>query len=148
MLTFLISLTVVFGVMLITGFVWGLTERGKRVDSKDEAIGAELMADRMARDSLQDGKAPIAGKTWFRGKEVGVEVEAEYSYAEIGRSFRAGRIRPVLPALLGIVGTIGLTFFLGLTLWVALSNKLYGIVPIAFSLYAVYLLVAGMIRAG
>jgi hypothetical protein len=141
-----LALTIVFTLVLVTGFVWGLIVRGKTTKESGPEIGAELMRDKMDRDSVQEGKVPVAGKAFFVGKGFAVEREAEYSYAEIKQMLRAGDVRQALPALLVAAGMIGLTFFLSLILLVKLPNKIYGLVILAFSLYCVYLIIAGFIR--
>jgi hypothetical protein len=139
-------LTIVFGIVFLSGFVWGLIVRGKTTKESGPKIGAELMRDKMDRDSVQAGKVPLAGRAFFVGKGFAVERTAEYSYAEIKQMLRAGDVRKALPALLVVAGMIGLTFFLSLILLVKLSNKIYGLVILAFSLYCVYLIIAGFIR--
>jgi len=143
-----LALTIVFGVMLIVGFAWGLAERGKTTKRSGSEVGAELMAERMAGDAAKAGKMPVVRKAFFRGKGIAVEREAEYSYAEIKQRFREGGVRQVIPALLGMTGMLGLTFFLSLTLLTGLSNKIYGLVVLAFCGYCVYLLIAGFMREG
>jgi hypothetical protein len=138
--------TIFFALLFLTGFIWGLIVRGKTIKESGPQIGAELMREKMDRDSIQEGKAPVAGKAFFIGKGVAVEREAEYSYAEIKQFLKAGDMRQALPALLVILGMIGLTFFLALTLLAKLSNPIYGIVVLAFSLYCAYLVIAGFIR--
>lgn len=144
-----LMLTIVFGIVFLSGFVWGLIVRGKTTKESGPKIGAELMRDKMDRDSVQAGKVPLAGRTFFVGKGFAVERTAEYSYAEIKQMLRAGDVRQALPALLVGVGMIGLTFFLSLTLLTGFSNlicKIFGIVLLGFSLYCVYLIITGFIR--
>jgi hypothetical protein len=47
-----------------------------------------------------------------------------------------------------MAGMVGLTFFLALTLLVGLSNKIFGLIFLLFSLYSVYLIIRGFIKEG
>lgn len=147
MIPLLLVLTVVCGVMLVIGFAWALVERGTTTRRSGPQIGAEIASEHMARDSALEAKVPIVRKAWFRGVGVAVGREAEYSYAEIAQQLRRGNLRPVLPALLAMAGMVGMTFFLGLALLLMVSNKVFGVVLLAFSLYAAYLAISGMIRS-
>ncbi len=141
-----ILLTIGFVVVLVLGFVSSLVERGKTTTRAGSAVGSELMAEKTARDGEDASHAASTGWAFFRGKGWAVERQVAYSYAEIRQRFREGGIRPVLPALLVAIGMLGSTFFLALTLLVALDNKLVGLVMLAFPAYAAYLLASGLLR--
>ena len=143
-----LALTIVFAFVLVTGFVWGLIDRGQTTRRSGSEVGAELMAEKMTQDSDMEGKTQVTGQTWFRGKGVAVDREAEYSYAEIKRRLQEGDTWTVLPALLVMAGMVGLTFFLALTLLVGLSNKIFGLIFLLFGLYSVYLIIRGFIKEG
>ena len=146
MFIFFLLLTILCGLVLVAGFVWGLIERGKTTQRSGREVGAELMAEKMEEGSPGQGKMPLARRTWFRGKGVEVEREAEYSYAEIKKMLGEGRFQQALPALLVMAGLVGLTFFLGLAL-LSLSGALIpGLILLGFSGYSVYLILAGFIR--
>jgi len=143
---FFLLLTILFGLALVAGFVWGLIVRGKTTKHSGREVGADLMAEKMDAATLGTGKKPLAGRTWFRGKGVEVDREAEYSYSEIKKMLGEGRFLEALPALLGMAGIVGLTFFLGLTLLTGRATLIPGLILLAFSVYAAYLILAGFIK--
>jgi hypothetical protein len=86
-------------VVFVTGFIWGLIERGQTRRAQGREIGAEMMAEKMGRETAASGKTPLVQGTGFVGSGWEVEREAEYSWAEITAAIRGGRVRAVLPAL-------------------------------------------------
>lgn len=147
-LLFLI-LTLLFGAALVAGFVWFLVGAGRTTRRRGSEVGAEIMG--AVTDQEEDDQSqisiPIAEKTWFRGTGVSTHREASLSYAEIRRQLEAGNLRQVLPALLLIVGVVGATFFLGLTLLAAGVDAIFGLFFVGFSLYVAYLVGLGILRA-
>ena len=146
MFIFFLLLTIFFALFLIAGFIWGLIVRGKTTKSSGREVGAELMAEKMNDSNLGTGKTPLARRTWFRGKGAEVDREAEYSYTEIKKMLEDKRFLDALPALLVMAGVVGLTFFLGLTLLTRAATLVPGLVLLAFSVYAAYLILAGFIK--
>jgi hypothetical protein len=133
-------------IVFVTGFVWGLIERGQTRRAQGPQVGAEMMAEKMGREASTSGKTPLAQKTAFVGSGWAVEREAEYSWTEIRAAIRGGRVRTVLPALLGAAGMLAFMFFLSLALVIRLHNKIYGAVVLTITLYALYIAVGGLIE--
>ena len=133
-------------IVFVTGFVWGLIERGQTRRAQGPEVGAEMMAEKMGRETAASGKTPLVQKTAFVGTGWAVEREAEYSWGEIRAAIRGGRIRTVLPALLGAAGMLAFMFFLSLALLIRVHNKIYGGVVLAFTLYALYIAVRGLVK--
>lgn len=146
MFIFFLVLSIFAGTVLAAGFTWGLITRGTTTRRSGREVGAEIMADKMSEDSLGQGRIPIVQRTWFRGKGVAVEREAEYSYAEIKKMLVEGRFMQALPALMVMAGLVGLTFFLGLALLFLAGALIPGLILLAFSVYCVYLILTGFIR--
>jgi hypothetical protein len=146
-------LTILFGVALVAGFIWflfgaGRTTRRSAFRGGGE-VGAEIMGAVTDQEDDQEDQVsiPLADKTWFRGTGAAVHSEAGMSYAEIRRLLDEGHLRQALPALLLIVGVIGTIFFLGLTLLAAGVDAIFGLFFVGFSLYVVYLVGSGILRA-
>jgi hypothetical protein len=138
-------LAVLFGVSLIAGFILAMLQRGQSSTKRGPQVGAEQMQRRQRpRRPGVNIDIPITGESSFQGEGVEKEWDAVYSLAEIRQHLGAGRLRPVLPALMMIVGLIGLTLFLGVALVVGVSGRVFGYFLIAFSLYSAYLLLSGM----
>lgn len=146
MFIFFLSLTILFAIVLIAGFVWMLVTGGKTIKRSGPEVGAEIMSESTADDLPQEGEITVAEKTWFRGTGVAVKREAEYSYGDIKQQFRQGGLRAVLPVVMTMSGLVGLTLFLGLTLLVGLSDKLFGVFLLAFSAYCAYLILRGFLK--
>lgn len=146
MFIFFLLLTILFGLALVAGFAWGLIVRGKTTKRSGRDVGADLMAGKIGDDTLRKGETPLARRTWFRGKGVEVDREAEYSYSEIKKMLGEGRFLEALPALLVMAGIVRLTFFLGMTLLTRSATLIPGLVLLAFSIYTAYLILAGFIK--
>ena len=146
MFIFFLLLTIFFGLVLVAGFVWGLIVRGKTTKRSGRDVGAELMGEKMDDGMIGPGKKTLVRRTWFRGKGVEVDREAEYSYSEIKKMLSEERFLEALPALLVMTGIVGLTFFLGLTLITGVATLLPGLIFLAFSVYSAYLILAGFIK--
>jgi hypothetical protein len=145
MFIFFLLLTVFFGLVLVIGFAWGLIVRGKTTKRSGQDVGAEIMADKMDEGMQGPGKKTLFERTWFRGKGVEVDRESEYSYSEIKKMLVEGRFLDALPAMMLMAGIVGLTFFLGLTLITGAATLVPGLILLAFSVYAAYLILSGFI---
>ena len=154
-LVFLI-LTILFGAALVAGFAWFLVGSGRtnrrsgaapRAPLGGAEVGAEIMGAVTDQDEEGQVSIPIAEKTWFRGTGTAVRSEAGMSYAEIRRQLQAGNLRQVFPALLLIVGVVGTTIFLGLTLLAGGADAIFGLFFVGFGLYVAYLVGSGILRA-
>ena len=154
-------LTILFGAALVAGFIWFLVSSGNTTHRSGPEVGAEIMDAVTDQEEDEDGQVsmPLAEKTWFRGTGTAVRSEGGMSFAEIRRQLDAGTpqgVRQVLPALLLIVGVVGTTFFLGLTLLAASASSppegggveaIFGLVFVGFGLYVAYLVGSGILRA-
>jgi hypothetical protein len=134
-------------VVLVTGFVWGLIERGQTRRAQGPGVGAEIMAEKMGRETATSGKTPLVQKTGFVGSGWAVEREAEYSWSEIRAAMRGGHIRTVLPALLVCAGMLGFLSCLSLALLLRMDNKIFGGVLLIMTVWGFYLAVRGLVKA-
>jgi hypothetical protein len=147
-------LTILFGAALVAGFIWFMFGSGRTTPQSGAplggaGVGAEIMGAVTDQEEDEEGQVsiPLAEKTWFRGTGASVHSEASLSYAEIRRQLESGNLRQMLPALLLIVGVVGATIFLGLTLLAAGADAIFGLFFVGFGLYVAYLVGSGILRA-
>jgi hypothetical protein len=145
------ALSVISIALFVVSLVWALKVRGKTDSRTGPEIGAELMTEKLESGSRSQGRQSLLRAGAFLGKGWAVERTAEYSYAEIKRSLREGRIAEAMPPILCFISVLGATLFGGLTmlLWpeVHLIVVAFGVACLAWAAYALYVGVRGFDEA-
>jgi hypothetical protein len=131
-------------VALIIGTVWTAIVFGQTRRRSGPEVGAEIMAERMARDSVGHTKPQYVT---FKGKAVAVEKKASFSFAEIKQQLMAGQWLQMFPVLLAIGGFLGLFLFGAAAAWLGMENKLVAGMIVVVALYAVIRMVSAFVRA-
>ena len=139
-----LALTGLSVVALIAGTVWSAVVFGQTRRRSGPEVGAEMQAERMARDSEgQVGPQHV----FFKGKAVAVERKASLSFAEIKQQLMAGEWLQMFPVLLAMGGFLGLFLFGAAATWLGIENKLLAGLVAIVALYAVIRMVSAFIRA-
>jgi hypothetical protein len=139
-----LALTGLSVVALIVGAVWTAVVFGETRRRSEPEVGAEMMAERMARDS-EGHVGPQY--VFFEGKGVAVEREASLSFAEIKQQLMAGEWLQMFPVLLATGGFLGLFFFGAVAAWLGIENKLMAGLIVIVALYALIRMVLAFVRA-
>ena len=143
MLWVLIGLSALSLLLLLAGFIWVLIRSGSTTNRSGEEVGRQIVAEQME----EDDETPLYQKTAFRGQAASVETEASLSFGDIKSQAKNGQWSEVLPALMAIVGLLGLLFFGSLALLVALDDKLVGGLIAVVGVFATLRVIVGLIRA-
>jgi hypothetical protein len=138
-----LALTGLSVVALIAGTVLTAILFGRTRWRSGPEIGAEMMAERMARES--GGVKPQ--HVFFIGKGVAVDREANLSYAEIKQRLMAGQWLQMFPVLLAIGGLLGLFLFGSAAAWLGIKDKLVAGVIVVVAFYALFRIVSNFVRA-
>jgi hypothetical protein len=139
-----LALTGLSVVTLIVGTVWTAVVFGQTRRRSGPEVGAEMMAERMARDSEgQVGPQYV----FFKGKAVAAERKASFSFAEIKQQLMAGEWLQMFPVLLAIGGFLGLFLFGAAAAWLGIENKLLAGLIVIVALYALIRTVSAFARA-
>jgi hypothetical protein len=144
MLILFLALTGLSVVALIAGTIWTSILFGQTRWRSGPEIGAEMMAERMARDSGGHVKPRYV---FFIGKGVAVDREAGFSYAEIKQQLMAGRCLSMFPVLLAMGGLLGLFLFGSAAAWLGIKDKLVAGVIVIVAFYALFRMVSNFVRA-
>lgn len=139
-----LALTGLSVVALIAGTVWTAVVFGQTRHRSGPEVGAEMMADRMARDSEMHTRPQYV---FFKGKAVAVDRKASLSFAEIKQQLRAGQWLQMFPVLLAIGGFLGLFLFGAVAAWLGMENKLLAGLIVIVALYALIRMVRAFARA-
>jgi len=139
-----LALTGLSVVALIVGTVWAAVGFGRTRRRSGPEVGAEAVAERMARDSEGHTRPQ---HVFFKGEATAVEKEASFSFAEIKQQLRAGQWLQMLPVLLAIGGFLGLFLFGSVTAWLGIENKLLAGLIAIVALYALARAVIALVRA-
>ena len=139
-----LALTGLSVVALIAGTVWSAVVFGQTRRRSGPEVGAEMMAERMARES---GGHVGPQYVTFKGKAVAVEREASFSFAEIKQQLMAGQWLDMFPVLLAMGGFLGLFLFGAVAAWLGIENKLVAGLIVIVALYALIRTVSAIIRA-
>ena len=143
MLWVLIGLSALSLLLLLAGFIWVLIRSGSTTNRSGEEVGRQIVAEQME----EDDETPLYKKTAFHGQAAFVETEASLSFGDIKSQAKDGQWSEVLPALMAIVGLLGLLFFGSLALLVALDDKLVGGLIAVVGVFATLRVIVGLIRA-
>ena len=138
-----LALTGLSVLALIAGTVLTAILFGRTRWRSGPEIGAELMAERMARES--GGVKPQ--HVFFIGKGVAVDREANLSYAEIKQRLMAGQWLLMLPVLLAVGGLLGLFLFGSAAAWLGIKDKLVAGVIVVVAFYALFRIISNFVRA-
>jgi hypothetical protein len=130
-------------VALIAGTVLTAILFGRTRWRSGPEIGAELMAERMARES--GGVKPQ--HVFFIGKGVAVDREASLSYTEIKQRLMAGQWLLMFPVLLAVGGLLGLFLFGSAAAWLGIKDKLVAGAIVVVAFYALFRIVSSFVRA-
>jgi hypothetical protein len=144
MSTLFLALTGLSVLALIVGTIWTAVGFGQTRRRSGPEVGAEIMAERMARDSEGHTRPQ---HVFFKGKATAVEKEASFSFAEIKQQLRAGQWLQMLPVLLAIGGFLGLFLFGSVAAWLGIENKLLAGLIAIVALYALVRAVIALVRA-
>jgi hypothetical protein len=139
-----LALTGLSVVALIAGTVLTAILFGRTRWRSGPEIGAELMAERMARESGGLGKPQ---HIFFIGKGVAVDREAGFSYAQIKQRLMAGQWLLMFPVLLAIGGLLGLFLFGSVAAWLGIEDKLVAGAVVVVAFYALFRIVSNFVRA-
>ena len=139
-----LALTGLSVMALIVGTVWTAVGFGQTRQRSGSEVGAEAMADRMARDSEGHTRPQYVS---FKGKAAATEREASLSLAEIKQQLRAGQWLQMLPVLLAIGGFLGLFLFGSVAAWLGMENKLLAGLIVITALYTLIRAVSALVRA-
>jgi hypothetical protein len=139
-----LALTGLSVMALIVGTVWTTVGFGQTRRRSGSEVGAEAMADRMARDSEGHTRPQYV---FFKGKAAATEREASLSLAEIKQQLRAGQWLQMLPVLLAIGGFLGLFLFGSVAAWLGMENKLLAGFVVITALYTLIRAVSALVRA-
>ena len=143
MIGLLIGISVFCLLLLLTGFIWMLLRSGRTTYRQGEAVGQEMVAGRME----EDDETTLLQHTAFKGKAAVKKTEASTSFGDLKDHIRSGRWSLALPALLTLVGLLGLLVFGSLALWVAMEDKLVGGLIALVAIFTTLRVFAGLIRA-
>jgi hypothetical protein len=143
MLILFLALTGLSVVALIAGTVLTAILFGRTRWRSGPEIGAELMAERMARES--GGVKPQ--HVFFIGKGVAVDREANLSYAEIKQRLMAGQWLLMLPVLLAVGGLLGLFLFGSVAAWLGIEDKLVAGAVVVVAFYALFRIISNFVHA-
>jgi len=139
-----LALTGLSVVALIVGTIWTAVVFGQTRRRSGPEVGAEVMADRMARHSEGHTRPQ---HVFFKGKAVAVDRKASFSFAEIKQQLRAGQWLQMFPILLAIGGFLGLFLFGAVAAWLGIGNKLLAGLIVIVALYALIRMVSAFARA-
>ena len=139
-----LALTGLSVVALIVGTVWSAMVFGQTRRRSGSEVGAEAMADRMARDSEGHTRPQ---HVFFKGKAVAVDRKASFGFAEIKQQLRAGQWLQMFPILLAVGGFVGLFLFGAAAAWLGMENKLLAGLIVIVALYALIRMVSAVVRA-
>jgi hypothetical protein len=129
---------------LIVGAAWTAIVFGQTRRRSGPEVGAEMQAERMARDSAGHVEPQYV---YFKGKAVAVERKASLSFAEIKQQLMAGEWLQMFPVLLAMGGLLGLFLFGSAAAWLGMENKLMAGLIVIVALYAIIRMVSAFIRA-
>jgi hypothetical protein len=149
MFIFLLALTILFGLLLIGGFIWIISGSGQTRRRSGPEVGAEIMGQVMAASDEEQGDVniSIAEASVFKGTGVSVEKEVSVGYDEIKAMVRAGRWRESLPTLLAMAGVAGFLAFGSLTILVRWDNKLVAAIIVVVVFYTLARIAISFARA-
>lgn len=139
-----LALTGLSVLALIVGTVWSAVAFGQTRWRSGPQVGAEIMADRIARDSEGHTRPQYV---FFKGKAVAVKKEASFSFAEIKQQLMAGQWLDIFPILLAMGGFLGLFLFGAVAAWLGMENKLVAGLMVIVALYALIRTVSAFLRA-
>lgn len=143
MLAFFVVFSILSLLALVAGFVWVLVSKGETSHRSGEDVGAELISDRMENDD----EWSLIEKSAFKGQAKVVSREANISFKEIKIQLKSGNWREVFPALLALVGFLGLLTFGSLALFFTLEDKLVGGLIATVAIFSVARILFQMARA-
>ena len=129
---------------LIVGAAWTAIVFGQTRRRSGPEVGAEMQAERMARDSVGHVEPQYV---YFKGKAVAVERKASLSFAEIKQQLMAGEWLQMFPVLLAMGGLLGLFLFGSVAAWLGLENKLLAGLIVIVAVYALIRMVSAFVRA-
>jgi hypothetical protein len=137
MFVLFLALTILSLIVLVVGFIWLLTSRGRTTRRSGPEVGAEIMTGMGDDvDAVDDEEAiPLVEKAVFVGTGVKVTRDADVSFGDIKGMMRDRQWLGALPALLVIGGLFGLIVFGVLALWVKMDDKLIATVIAAVVLF-------------
>ena len=107
MLWVLVGLSALSVLLLVAGFIWVLIRSGNTTHRSGEEAGRHIVGEQME----EDDETSLYKKTAFRGQAASVKTEASMSFVDIKKQAKNGQWSEVLPALLAIIGLLGLLFF-------------------------------------
>jgi uncharacterized membrane protein YphA (DoxX/SURF4 family) len=141
---FLLSLTVLCGILLVIGFIWLLASSGQTRRRSGAEVGAEIHAESMA-----DEDEPTWEGSWstFHGKASSVSIEASSSYADIKHMLKARQWRSAAPFLLAGIGLIGLLVFGSMALVLGMTEKWVAIFLFLVVVFTVSRIISSFITA-
>jgi hypothetical protein len=139
-----LALTGLSVLALIVGAAWTAIVFGQTRRRSGPEVGAEMQAERMARDSVGHVEPQYV---YFKGKGVAVERKASLSFAEIKQQLMAGEWLQMFPVLLAMGGLLGLFLFGSAAAWLGMENKLMAGLIVIVALYAIIRMVSALIRA-
>jgi hypothetical protein len=144
MIILFLVLTGLSVVALIGGTVWTAIAFGQTRRRSGPEVGAEVVAERMARHSEGHTRPQ---QVFFKGEAAAVEKKADFSLAEIKQQLKAGQWLQMFPVLLAMGGFLGLFLFGAASAWLGIENKLLAGLIVIVALYALIRTVIALFRA-
>jgi hypothetical protein len=133
MFVLFLALTILSLIVLIVGFIWLLTARGRTTRRSGPDVGAEIMTGMGEED--EEGAIPLVEKSVFVGTGTQVTRDIEVPFGDIKGMIRDRQWGAALPVLLAMAGLFGLIVFGVLALWVKMDDKLIATVIAAVVLF-------------
>jgi len=139
-----VVVTIASFVIMAVGFGWTLSRWGKVSHRVGEDVGAEMIADRMRRESHG---AMVAQKTFFKGHAEEHKAEATFSFLELKEWVAEGNWDDALPPIMAVGGMMLFLFFGALWVLLAAESKLIGVILVGAAGYAVVRTAISVIKA-
>jgi hypothetical protein len=132
-------------VAMVVGIVWTVAVGGQAQTRTGSDVGTEVIARQMV--DREEKASTVSQRTYFKGKAVAVQGEAEVGFDEVKALIGAGHWRHAAPILFLIGSLFGVLLFGALAILVGVENKLIGGVALAIALYAIVRTLIGFARA-
>jgi hypothetical protein len=132
-------------VAMVVGIVWTVAVGGQVQTGTGSDVGTEVIARQMV--DREENASTVSRRTYFKGKAVAVQGEAEVGFDEVKALIGAGHWRHAAPILFLIGSLFGVLLFGALAILVGVENKLIGGVALAIALYAIVRTLIGFARA-
>lgn len=143
-----LTLTIICLLLLIIGFVLMLVRSGSTERKSGAGVGADMMVEIFDDEESEGIDLSTGAETnVFHGEAEQVSVQAEYSFSEIKDQLVTGSWQTVIPAILTMVGLIGMLFFGALTLFQVLNERWLAYLLLGLVVYSIVRIAIQFLRA-